>query len=173
MPVITNYAKIMYSLGEQRELLDNNRPPSVTESRETSLWNTCLSLHSKKREKTSTVLPFAYLNAMWCGAQANASACPSQYLFWALQRKEDGFTACLLTAGQEHIRHRLRSSALKLDKSTSFPRSFDKAAREMRAAKRLLGRRAERSRVTGLRSQRVGFWQGLGEGTETPAWALG
>lgn len=37
MPVITNYAKIMYSLGEQRELLDNNQPPSVTEPRETSL----------------------------------------------------------------------------------------------------------------------------------------
>lgn len=63
MPVITDYAKIMCSLGKQREPLDNNWLPSVTELRETNLRNTCLSLHAKKREKTSTVLPFAYLNA--------------------------------------------------------------------------------------------------------------
>lgn len=37
MPVITNYAKIMCSLGKQRELLDDNRPPSVTELQETCL----------------------------------------------------------------------------------------------------------------------------------------
>lgn len=37
MPVITDYAKIMCSLGKQREPLDNNRPPSVTELQETNL----------------------------------------------------------------------------------------------------------------------------------------
>lgn len=57
----------------------------------------------------------------------------------------------MANAGQEHFRHRRRSSALKLDKSTLFPPSFDKTAREMKAAKCLLGLRAKRSWVTGLR----------------------
>lgn len=55
---------------------------------------------------------------------------------------EDGVTANSRTA---HLRHRWGSSALKLDKSTLFPPSFDKTAREMKAAKRLLGLRAKRS----------------------------
>lgn len=80
---------------------------------------------------------------------------------------------CLLMVGEGHRRHCWRSSALKLGKSTWFSPSFNKAACEMRAAKHFLSQRAKRSWVTGLRSQRLGSWQGLGEGTETPASALG
>lgn len=69
-------------------------------------------------------------------------------------------------AGQQHTQHSWRSSALKLGKSTWFHASFDKAASEMRAAKRPLGQRAERTWVTGLKSQLLGSWQGLGEATE-------
>lgn len=165
MPVITNYAKITHSLGKQHELLDSNWPPFVTELRETSLRNTGSPSHSKKREKTSTVLPFAYLNAMCCGARAHASACPSPYLSFDPHGGRR----------MEHIRALLcRSLALKLDKSTSFPPCPSvRPVHEMRAAKRLLGQRAERSWVTGLRSQRAGSWRGLGEGTENPASALG
>ena len=68
-------------------------------------------------------------------------------------------TAYLHTAGQSR-----RSLSLKLDKSTSFPLSFDKAAHETRTTKRLLSGRAAKGWAPGLRSQ---------QGLETPAPALG
>lgn len=107
---------------------------------------TCLSLHSKEKEKTSTVLLFAYLKVMWCGS-------------WAMQAPARHNTSLLTPTGgrgwvpgvsahavQEPTQPHWRSSALKLDKSTLFPHSFDKTACEMRAAKHLLGWRAKRSR---------------------------
>jgi len=41
MPVITNYAQIMCSLGKCRESLGSNRPSSATELGASSLCDTC------------------------------------------------------------------------------------------------------------------------------------
>lgn len=111
-------------------------------------------------------LPFPHVNVMW--DMGEGKTCPSQYLSFD---PRGGRRMCLwITAGQARFRHRRRSSALKLDKSTLFPPSLDKTTREVKAAKRLLGLRARRSRVTGLRVSALAPGKGCGkEGSETPS----